>query len=47
MVKKMDRKDVWNLFKMTGKIEYFLKYKDMCKKAVITLGDNESERNNN
>ena len=25
----MNRNDVWNLFKLTGKIEYFLKYKDM------------------
>ncbi len=43
----MNRQDVWNLFKMTGKIEYFLKYKDMCNKAVMILGDNESKGNNN
>lgn len=23
----MNREDLWNLFKMTGKIEYYLKYK--------------------
>ncbi len=40
----MNRNDVWNLFKMTGKIEYFLKYKDMQSKAVVELGDN---KNNN
>ena len=38
--------DVWNLFKMTGKIEYFLKYKDMQSKGMITLGNNESKRDN-
>ena len=39
--------DIWNLFKMTGKIEYFLKYKDMKEKGLIRLGDNESKGNNN
>ena len=39
--------DVWSLFKMTGKIEYFLKYIDMKEKGMITLGDNEGKRNNN
>ena len=24
--------DIWNLFKMTGKIEYYLKYKEEVKK---------------
>ena len=23
--------DIWNLFKMTGKIEYYLKYKEIVK----------------
>ena len=39
--------DVWSLFKLTGKIEYFLKYRDMKEKGMISLGDNESKRNNN
>lgn len=29
----MKREDVWQLFKMTGKIEYYLKYKKMCKEG--------------
>ena len=43
----MNINDVWNLFKMTGKIEYFLKYKDMQEKGMITIGDNEGKRNSN
>ena len=43
----MNINDVWNLFKMTGKIEYFLKYKDMVKKGMIALGDSESKGNSN
>ena len=35
----MNKNDVWSLFKMTGKIEYFLKFKEMQ--------DNESKRNSN
>ena len=44
---KMNRNDLWNLFKMTGKVEYYLKYKEMCSKRVMIIGDNESKRNNN
>jgi hypothetical protein len=29
----MNREDVWKLFKMTGKIEYYIKYKKMCKEG--------------
>ena len=39
--------DVWNLFKMTGKIEYFLKYKDMIEKGEEQIGSIESKRDNN
>lgn len=28
----MNEKDLWLLFKKTGKIEYYLKYKQMTKK---------------
>lgn len=42
----MNRNDVWSLFKITGKIEYFLKYKEMCSKDAMELGDNESKGNN-
>ena len=43
----MSIKDVWNLFKMTGKIEYFLKYKDMIEKGEVQIGSIESKRDNN
>ena len=38
----MNKEDVWNLFKQTGKIEYYVKYKKMVEKKVDTLGDKES-----
>lgn len=28
----MNKEDLWLLFKKTGKIEYYLKYKSFCKK---------------
>lgn len=27
----MTKEDLWNLFKQTGKVIYFIKYKEMCK----------------
>lgn len=30
----MTKEDLWNLFKTTGKIEYYLKYKEMIKKGL-------------
>lgn len=39
--------DVWNLFKMTGKVEYFLKYKQMKDLGEVQIGDSESKRNYN
>lgn len=29
----MDKKDLWLLFKKTGKIEYYLKYKNFDKES--------------
>jgi hypothetical protein len=43
----MNKNDIWNLFKMTGKIEYFVKYKEMTKKGIDYIGNNESKGNNN
>ena len=43
----MNINDIWNLFKMTGKIEYFLKYKDMIEKGEVEIGSIESKRDNN
>lgn len=39
--------DIWSLFKMTGKIEYFLKYKQMKELGEEEIGSIESKRNNN
>ena len=40
MVIFMNKKDLWLLFKNTGKIEYYLKYKEEDK------NDKENRRNN-
>lgn len=37
----MSINDVWNLFKQTGKVEYYLKYINMLEGKIDTLGDNE------
>lgn len=29
----MTKEDVWQLFKMTGKVDYYIKYKQMCKEG--------------
>ena len=42
----MNKYDLWLLFKKTGKIEYYLKYKEVTK-GNEKYGNNESERNNN
>jgi len=31
---KMNKEDVWQLFKVTGKIEYYMRYKEMCKEGL-------------
>lgn len=38
--------DIWNLFKKTGKIEYYLKYKELLEKGIDYVGDKEVNRNN-
>ena len=38
----MNKEDLWLLFKNTGKIEYYLKYKEMVEKDY----DKENRRNN-
>lgn len=37
----MEKQNLWNLFKETGKIEYYIKYK-MLEGKSDTLGDNRS-----
>lgn len=29
----MTKEDLWNLFKVTGKIEYYLKYKEIDRRG--------------
>lgn len=29
----MTKEDIWNLFKETGKVEYYIKYKEMIKEG--------------
>lgn len=38
----MNKEDVWNLFKTTGKLDYYLKYKEMVEGKIDTLGDNRA-----
>lgn len=38
----MRQEDVWNLFVKTGKLEYYLKYKEMVEGKIDTIGDIES-----
>ena len=38
----MNKEDLWLLFKNTGKIEYYLKYKEMVEED----NDKENRRNN-
>ena len=38
----MNKKDVWNLFVQTGKIEYYIKYKEMKEGKIDTLANDRS-----
>ncbi len=38
----MNKKDIWNLFVKTGKLEYYIKYKEMLERKIDTLGDDGS-----
>lgn len=38
----MNINDVWLLFKKTGKIEYYIKYKKMLEGKIDTLGSDGS-----
>ena len=38
----MTKEDIWNLFKKTGDISYYIKYKDMLNKGLDKIGDNKS-----
>jgi hypothetical protein len=38
----MNKNDIWQLFKNTGKIEYYLKYKSMDNKEIIKQNDQKN-----
>lgn len=38
----MTKNDVWNLFKKTGNIEYYIKYRYMIEKGLDKLEDRKS-----
>ena len=38
----MSKEDIWNLFKKTGDISYYIKYKDLLDKGLDKIGDNKS-----
>ena len=41
----MTKEDLWNLFKKTGKITYYLKYKEMIERAnACILFRNKGDR---
>lgn len=42
MVIKMNQYDLWLLFKKTGKIEYYLKYKNAKESESVVKNDKES-----
>ncbi len=35
----MNKEDVWQLFKQTGKLEYYLAYQRMLEGKIDTIGD--------
>ena len=39
----MEQKDLWNLFKLTGKIEYYLKYKNYKKEVKNNAKENKRD----
>lgn len=42
----MNINDIWVLFKKTGNINYYIKYKYMIEKGIDKLEDRESKWNN-
>jgi len=38
----MNKNDIWQLFKNTGKIEYYLKYKNMDNNEIILENDKKN-----
>ena len=47
MVIYMNKNDLWLLFTKTGKIEYYLKYKQSQDKEEIIIEDDKKNRRNN
>lgn len=42
----MNKDDLWALFRKTGNIYYYIKYKDMLEKGIDKLENRESKGNN-
>ena len=38
----MTKEDLWNLFRVTGNVSYYIKYKKMDVEGINMYGDNES-----
>ena len=43
----MSKEDIWNLFKLTGNTDYYLKYKNLINEGIDKIEYNNSSRNNN
>lgn len=41
----MNKKQLWNMFEKTGKIEYYLRYRSLCDKGIDNDGISESKGN--
>jgi len=38
----MSINEIWNLFKITGNLNYYIKYREMINKGIDKIGDNKS-----
>lgn len=41
----MNKEDIWNLFKITGKINYYLLFKRLEKEEVDYIGNSKNKGN--
>lgn len=37
----MSKEDIWNLFRLTGKLEYYMVYKQMDKRKIDEIGSSK------
>jgi len=43
----VSKSELWNLFKITGNLNYYIKYREMIDRGIDKLGDNEGKWNSN